>query len=245
MTVRTLRLAEQPEAPLVGQRHAAEVAAVDVVDAVVPRQLLVEERVVGAQQLVNRPILADLALEEQLRLRRHRLAQRVVEVGEHRWSGVDAWMLRTWSHCPTKSFMNRVARRSASMRFTCCVEHRRILQLALRREVEQLVVGNAPPQEERQPRRQLEIAQPVDVAGLGAGRLALDAEQELRRRQQRFERALDAGVEVALAPAFAVDGQQRLDVGVGDRPAVGAPRQRGDDPARARLLVARCWPDGR
>ena len=81
-------------------------------------------------------------------------------------------------------------------------QHGRVLQLPARRDVEQLVVGNAPPQEERQPRGQLEIADPVGGAGRGAGRLALDAEQELRRRQQRLERPLDAGVEVALARAL-------------------------------------------
>ena len=41
-------VAQQPAARLVGDRHAAEVAAVDVGDAVVARQPLVDERVVGA-----------------------------------------------------------------------------------------------------------------------------------------------------------------------------------------------------
>ena len=60
------------------------------------------------------------------------------------------------------------------------LEDGRILQPAARGEVDQLVVGHAPPQEERQPRRQLEIAQLVDRARLRVGRIALDAQEELR-----------------------------------------------------------------
>ena len=47
-----------------------------------PGQLLVQIRVVGAQELGNRPVLTHLALEEQLRLAHHGLAQRIVETGK-------------------------------------------------------------------------------------------------------------------------------------------------------------------
>ena len=40
-------------------------------------------------------------------------------------------------------------------------EHGRILQLAGRRDRQQLIVGNAAPDEERQPRRELEIADAI------------------------------------------------------------------------------------
>ena len=93
-----------------------EVAAEDVVDAVVPRELLVEERVVGPQEILHRPILADLALEEELRLLQHRLAQRVVEARERFESGAFDWTLRISSHCSEKSFMKRDDFLSASMR---------------------------------------------------------------------------------------------------------------------------------
>ena len=49
---------EQPLSGLVGDRHAAKTAAVDVRNAVVPRQPLVDERVVGAQQIEDAAILA-------------------------------------------------------------------------------------------------------------------------------------------------------------------------------------------
>ena len=48
VSARMLPWPEQPLPRLVGDRHAAELAAVDVRDAVVPREPLVDERVVGA-----------------------------------------------------------------------------------------------------------------------------------------------------------------------------------------------------
>ena len=67
------------------ERHAPELAAVDVRDAVVLRQPLVDERVVRGQQIDDAPILADDAVEQQLHFAAHRLPQRIVEVGiDHR-----------------------------------------------------------------------------------------------------------------------------------------------------------------
>src|SRR5207247_8956332 len=84
-------------------------------------------------------------------------------------------------------------------------QHAGILELAGRREVEQLVVRNAAPEEEGQPRSQLEVAQPVWGPGFHVDGLALEPDQELWRRQQRLERALDPAVEVALGPPFPLD----------------------------------------
>ena len=79
-------------------------------------------------------------------------------------------------------------------------------------EVEQLVVRNAAPQEERQPRRELDVAQPMDGAGRDVRRILLDAEQEVRDRQHALERALDAAVEAAAGASLVVERQQRVDV---------------------------------
>ena len=48
------------------------------------------------------------------------------------------------------------------------------------RGVQQVVVRDAAPEEERQPRRQLEVAEAVNGSGLDPGGIALDAEDELR-----------------------------------------------------------------
>ena len=75
-------MAEQ--AATVGARHgdAPEAAAVDTRNAVVAREPLVEERVVGRQQLGERAIVAQLAADEQLGLAPERLAQVLVELRE-------------------------------------------------------------------------------------------------------------------------------------------------------------------
>ena len=81
------------------------------------------------------------------------------------------------------------------------LEHRRLAQLALRGERQQLVVRNAAPQEERQPRRQLEIGD----ARRRRRRRGLGAEQELRVRQDQAQAVLDAGFERALLPAASIE----------------------------------------
>ena len=64
------------------ERDAPEAAAVDVLDAVVFGEALVDERVVRPQQIEHAAILADHAFHEHLRLAPERLAEVVVEVGE-------------------------------------------------------------------------------------------------------------------------------------------------------------------
>ena len=96
--------------------------------------------------------------------------------------------LRSCSHWPAKLSTSACDFGSASMRRTCAVQHRRILQLALARQPEQLVIGNAAPQEERQPRSQFEVADAIAAAGGTSGRIALDAEQKLRAGQNPLQR---------------------------------------------------------
>ena len=60
--------------------HAPEVAALDVRDPVVLRQPLVDEGVVGIEQIQDAAVLAQDAVEEQLRLLDEGLAQVVVEI---------------------------------------------------------------------------------------------------------------------------------------------------------------------
>ena len=75
-------LPEQTLARVIGNGDAAEPAAVDVRHAVMARQPFVDERVVAAEQVEGAALLAEDALEEQLRLALKRLAQVVVEVRE-------------------------------------------------------------------------------------------------------------------------------------------------------------------
>ena len=88
-----------------------------------------------------------------------------------------------------------------------CLEDGRDAQLPALGHVEQLVVRNAAPEEERQAGRQLQVADPVALAGRDALRIALDAEQELGADQQPPQRHLDAGVEAAAGASPVVEGQ--------------------------------------
>ena len=82
VTVSMLAWPSSPRRASFGDLHAAELAAVDVGNAVMPRQPLVDERVVGIQQIHDAAVFAHDAVEEQRRLFLHRLTQVVVEIGE-------------------------------------------------------------------------------------------------------------------------------------------------------------------
>ena len=132
-------------------------------------------------------------------------------------------------------------------------ENRRTGELSALGEVEQALVGNAAPQEERQARRDFQIAQALRQAEarLGAPKLAgrsdcerrlgpMDAQQEVGIDEHAFERELNAGVEApAVAPAAVEELEQRLDVGVRHRTAIGEPRDPRKNLRGARLLLRR------
>src|SRR4029434_6723243 len=80
----------------------------------------------------------------------------------------------------------------------------RATELACRRRREQLIVGDAAPQEERQAGRQLEIADSVDAAGGNGPGFAFHAEQELRIDEHGAQRPLDAIVEILRGPPLAI-----------------------------------------
>ena len=71
------------------QRDAPEVAAVHVRNAVVLREPLVQERVVGLEQVEHAAVFAQDALEKQLGFAAERLAQVVVEIGKQPQVGRD------------------------------------------------------------------------------------------------------------------------------------------------------------
>ena len=83
VTVRMLPCRSRPPRSLPGSSvDAAEARAVDVRDAVVLREPLVQPGVVRLQQVEHAAVLAQHLLEEQLGLAAEGLAQVVVEVGE-------------------------------------------------------------------------------------------------------------------------------------------------------------------
>ena len=236
------RLSQQAPAVLVGQRHAPEVAAVHAGNPVVTRELLVEERVVRRQQIHDAAVRLQLIVEEQLRL-----AARTPCAGCRRTtgnfvfaSGVSSQTLRVCSHWPKKLSTSAVrARGSASMRRTWRSRTSRFAQLSANRQIEQLVVRDAAPEEERQARGELDVGETIRGARRDRVRIGFDAKQEIRADEQPLERRADAAVEVAVGTAALIEAEQRLDVVVRHRPAIRTPRQRRQDLRRAGGLVTR------
>src|SRR5262245_66533022 len=86
-----------------------------------------------------------------------------------------------------------------------------IPELALRGQTEQLIVGNAAPDEERQSRSQLQIGDSIRGSGDGVFGVAFAAEQKLGRYQEKCERVLDAGVQAVLLFVLApIETQQPI-----------------------------------
>ena len=176
VSVRTLGL-RQDAAAVGRQLHPAELRALDPLDAVVLRQPLVHEAEVGVQEVEDAAILAEDRLEEQLALADHARPQIVVEAGELLGIGRDVRQL------PGRQPLAReVLDEGGRLRVREHPPHLGIevaSQLSPARQGKQLVVGHAAPEEVRQPRGQFVLVDRVARPGLGAGRVQLDAEQEV------------------------------------------------------------------
>jgi hypothetical protein len=164
----------------VRQRHPPEMAAVDMGNAVMPRQTLVQEGVVGVEQIEQAAVVADDAAEQHLRFALERRAQVVVEV--------PGFGLKRVEVAQEQPLSGEVLDQGVGLRIRdhpahLLLEHGRILQPAGDREIQQFVVGDAAPEEEREPRRQREIADRIDGARGRPGRSVFGAEQERWRHQ--------------------------------------------------------------
>ena len=203
------------------------------------RQAFVEERVVRADEIEHAPVFRDDALEEQLALRLERVPQIGVELGEEIRIGQDLLQIAQIQPLAGEILDQRFGTLIGEHPFHLRFERRGIAQLAVFGETKQLIVRDAAPEEERQPRGELEIADAVGRALRRLRRIALDAEQEFRIDEDPLHRGFDAVLETAFAASLFVEAHDVLDVRVGDRPAIRAAHQRGDDLLGARRLVAR------
>ncbi len=162
-----------------------------------PGQALVDERVVRIQQIEHAAILAHDAVEQQLGFALERLPQIVVEVRKHQEVGVPVPQLAQEQPLSGEIGDERARPRVVQHPSDLLLERRGVLELALLGGLQQLLVGNAAPQEKRQARRQLEIGDAVRGAGGNVRRIALEPEHEVRVGQNPAQRHLDAAVEVA------------------------------------------------
>ena len=161
-------LAQQPAAQIqVGaERDAAELASVDVRDPVVPGQPLVDEGVVRVEQIGNASVLADDAVEQQLDFAPHGLAQRVVEVGIQQRQRADALQAPQVQPLAREVDRQRLRPRILEHAANLALENDGILEPPLTGDGDQLIVGDGAPEEEGQPRREVEVAEAIRLAGL-------------------------------------------------------------------------------
>src|SRR4029453_16431231 len=117
--------------------------------------------------------------EEQQRLLFERRSQVVVEF----WKGVDVRRHSTQAADlqPLLAEVWDERGRSAIREHApdLMLEHRPVAKTAALCYCEQLFIRNAAPQEEGQPRRKLQVRQPIGCSGRDTGWVPLDPEQEL------------------------------------------------------------------
>jgi hypothetical protein len=75
----------------------------------------------------------------------------------------------------------------------------------LARDLEQLIVRDAAPEEKGQPRGELEVAHAERLSGRDVRRLRLELKHEPWTHEQPRQGVLNAGVEVAVAPALRIE----------------------------------------
>ena len=142
---------------------------------------------------------------------------------------------RSWrrSHCAREPRRQRLAARVGEHAARLLLESGGRRERAVLGGREQLVVGARAPEEERQPRRQVDAADRVRLSRLRRGGRFLEAEDEVRAGQHRLQRGADPGFESVLRPLGLVEREQPVEVG-SDRAAGDTPRSR----VSARILVA-------
>ena len=103
-----------------------------------------------------------MRVEEQLHLAAHRLAQRIVEVGideRQRRGGVEAAQVQPLAG---EVLGQRLGLRILQHAAHLLLEHRRVVRSRpCAATLQQLLVGRRAPEEERQPRRQVDVADAV------------------------------------------------------------------------------------
>ena len=174
-------LPQQPGAlPIAGESDAAELAAVHVRDAVVLRQPLVEEGVIGGQQIDARCGLRGSCCRRTFpsRCGTPRAGFRRSS-GSPRSGRIDALQVTQEEPLAGEVRDQRLRFRVRQHAPDLLLQDDGIFEFALRRHIQQFVVRDAAPEEERQARSQFEIADAIDAARLGVWRVGFDAVQEL------------------------------------------------------------------
>ena len=127
--------------------------------------------------------------------------------------------LRRYSHCPAKFSTSASARGSASIRRTCRSSTAGSRSSPRSAAVEQRIVRDAAPEEERQPRGQRPDPTARRRSGRQSGGLGFEPEDERRAAQHEPQRELDAAFKVAVPLLVVVEREQPIELGGVERRA--------------------------
>jgi len=162
------------------------------------REIGVRVGVIGVEQIGDRPVGGAERVEEYPHLVAHCLPQFRRERGEEFSTRPRFGELLELQPLFGERIGERFRLRLFEHPQHLSVEHRGLAQFALISQSEQFRVRHARPQEIRQARREFVVADAVRALFLRA--VALDAEQEVRRHQHRFEYRFQRVLE--LRPVF-------------------------------------------
>ena len=118
------------------------------------------------------------------------------------------------------------------------LEHTRIREFPLTRECHEVFVRGCGPEEERQARRQVDVADSIALTRLDTGGRLLEAEHEIGARQNRLQGRPDSGLEATFPSTGLVERHQGIEIVVGEWSPEGPRPQPGDDLFGARQLFA-------
>ncbi len=218
-------------------RHSPELVARHAGDAVVAREALVHERVVGAVQIERACIATHQVIKERDGFSAHRIRDTIIKIRKKVRVRVHLADVLQAQPLGGKPFAERLGARVSQHLPRDLIQTRRRGQQTLAGRGQQCLVRRRAPQEEGQARRQLVVANAVGLARLHAVGLPLEAEDEVWAREQRLKRGAHAAFEATRDAADVVELHHRVHFAVGQRTPVRRRAQAGDDGARAGFFV--------
>ncbi len=187
------------------QRDAAEQAAFHIRNSIMPGQTLVQECVIGVEQIDNAAIFTNDAFEEHLHFALQGETQISVEVRRFRVRTVQLAQSHPFGcEIVDERFGFRIFQHAARLLF----EHAGIRKFAGNSEIQKLVVRNAAPKEKRKPGSEFDVAQTIWRPGRNIRGHVFHAQNESRIDKYARNRAADAAFEGAFAAAFLIETKQ-------------------------------------
>jgi hypothetical protein len=193
------------------------------------RQPFVHEGVVGAIEVEHIAIAAHEIVEEDLGLAAHGAAQLLVEVrilADVRLHDVE---VRQPQPLRGKARRERAGPRVGEHAAHFALEPGRLRQRSTLGGGEERTVGRGRPEEEREARGQVDVAQAIRLARRCICRGTFEAEDEVGRGEEPLQRAAHTGLEATVGAGGVVQRHQAAAIFVAKRATIGLGRKARDD----------------